>query len=194
MTGVDKKIQDVIWKPGGVGDKAASKVGLGSGGGGGGSQTFVPTYSGRRWDGYDWSCPDGAVETGATEDAKACITSQWHNPVWKAGPGGKWDWHCPNGTVPTDESQWEKKCVVGWTMRQQDNGAWKCPSGTTDSGNDWNNSSWTEAQKQCRRWGPYTVRILKNRKWVCPDGTKDTGKSWGAGKGLEWKQCKWTGP
>lgn len=185
ITGVDTKIQNALWNKGG------------GGGGTTAATKFMPTYRGRQWDGFDWVCPTGTVETGAKEDAKACITSEWHNPVWRKDGKGTWGWNCPNGTVPNDDPQWEKKCVVGWTLRQQDGGVWKCPSGTTDSKKTWSNSSWLEAHKQCKRAGPYTLRINANPKvkpevWKCPAGSFNYEKNtWGSGKDLEFKQCKW---
>lgn len=150
---------------------------------------YQPTYVGRTWDGNDWSCPWWTVDTGM-EDAKGCISSQYHNPLWRWN-GKEWGWSCPNGTVETDESQWEKKCEVGWMGRQLIDGKWQCPQGTTDSGNTWESSSWRDAQKQCRRGGPYTTRILKDDKWQCPEGSEDTGRTWG--QAGEWNQCKWKG-
>ena len=172
--------------------------GLPTGGGGGGGEAGggvaaeQPTYVGRQWDGADWSCPAGTVETGSKEDATACISSQFHPPVWKTVDGATWDWHCPNGTVPTGDARWERKCEVGWMSRQLLEGAWKCPSGTEDSGKTWDNSSWAEAQKQCRRTRPYTLRVNKDGTWVCPEGSTDTKRTWGDAN--EWDQCKWTGP
>jgi hypothetical protein len=151
----------------------------------------VPTYRGRVWDGADWSCPDGTVETGSKDDFNACMTSQFHPPVWKS-VGGTWDWHCPNGTVPTTDKTWEKKCEVGWAARIQQNGKWACPSGTTDSGSSWEKSTWAEAQKQCRRSGAYTVRIQNGQQWQCPDGSTDTKRTWSTP--FPWNQCKWSGP
>lgn len=153
--------------------------------------TYQVTYRGRQWDGGDWTCPDWTVETGSKEDYNACITSTHHNPVWKP-VNGTWGWNCPNGTVPTNESKWERKCEAGWMHRVLSNGQWVCPSGTTDSGRNWNNSTWSEAQKQCRRSIPYTLRIAKDGRWVCPDGSVDTGRGWG--DAFPYNQCKWTGP
>lgn len=174
-TGTDKKIINAI-----VGKK---------------KNNVEPSYRGRYNDGIEWVCPDDTVETGG-EDAKGCITSPYHPPVWKAGPDGKWDHLCPNGTVPTPESDWNKKCEVGWTSRvySEDVKKWACPWGTWDSGKDWNKDSWHEAQKQCKRSRPYTTRIMTGGKWTCPAGTKDTGKGWDLGKDNGWKQCKWMGP
>ena len=164
---------------------------IGQGNNGNKAPAYQVTYSGRQWDGADWSCPWWSVETGATEDAKACITSQYHSPVWK-WTGKEWGWACANGTVPTNDKVWEKKCEVGWTSRVQDGGAWKCPWGAEDSGKNWSNSTWEEAHKQCRRNRPYTLRINQGGKWVCPAGSTDTKRSWGDKN--EWDQCKWTGP
>lgn len=153
-----------------------------------------PSYRGRYNDGIEWVCPDDTVETGG-EDAKGCITSPYHPPVWKAGPDGTWAHLCPNGTVPTPESDWNKKCEVGWTARvySEDAKKWACPWGTWDSGKDWGDG-WYEGQKQCKRSRPYTTRIMTGGKWTCPAGTKDTGKGWDLGKDNGWKQCKWMGP
>lgn len=148
------------------------------------------TYSGRAWDGSDWSCPAGTVETG-WEDSKACMNSQFHPPVWK-WDGKTWGHHCPAGTVPTSDSVWEKKCEVGWMGRMYIGDKWQCPAGTTDTGNNWG-APGNDGYKQCKRNGAYTQRILKDGKWVCPDGTKDTGRSW-ASKANGADQCKWTGP
>jgi hypothetical protein len=152
---------------------------------------FAPTYSGRVWDGLDWSCPDGTVDTGQ-EDARACVTSQFHPPVWKAGNDGAWGHNCPNGTTPTPEGQWEKKCEVGYTSRVLAGDKWECPAGTSDTGKDWGNSTWHEAQKQCKRSGAYTLRVQSGDAWVCPPATKDMGVSWGQPNGE--KQCKWVAP
>ncbi len=173
ITGADKKVQEKVWKEG----KAAAEA--------------VTTYAGRVWDGSDWSCPAGTVETG-WENAKACINSQFHPPVWKFD-GKTWDHHCPAGTVPTGDAVWEKKCRVGWTYRQLIDGKWQCPEGTQDSGKSWDNSQGNEGHMQCKRGRAYTLRINKDGKWVCPDGTKDTGRSWDH-KTNGWDQCKWTGP
>lgn len=157
----------------------------------GGSDKYVPTYVGRQFDGRDWACPMWTVDTGL-EDARACISSQYHPPMWRAGEDGAWGWGCPNGTVPTDESTWEKKCEVGWMARQLIDGKWQCPWGTEDQGRTWDNSSWRDAQKQCRRSRPYTTRVKgAGGKWVCPAGSTDTGRTWG--QPGEWDQCKWNG-
>lgn len=159
LTGVDKKIQNVV----------GSKIGGGGGGGG-------PTYVGRQFDGYEWTCPDGTVDT-AMDNSKACITSQFHPKVGDA---------CPVGTTPATNGQ----CEVGYTGRVNDSGKWVCPFGTTDTGKSWENSSWHEAQKQCKRGGPYTRRIFADNKWVCPGGSKDTGLNWSNKEHGE-KQCLW---
>lgn len=172
-TGVDKKLEDTI----------AGKVK--------GSGKYQPTYAGRNWDGVDWSCPENSVETGDKDNNKACITSQFHPPVWRWN-GKEWSHSCPNGTVPTPESQWEKKCEIGYTARVQTDKGWECPPGTTDTGKNWDNSTWHEAQKQCRRTNPYTLRIMKGGKWQCPPFSTDSGRNWGAPHGE--KQCKWFGP
>lgn len=179
-TGLDKKITE--------------KMPWGKTGGGGGGA--APTYRGRYKDSATglWVCPDESVETG-WEDAKACITSQYHPPVWKAGSDGKWDHLCPNGTAPTAENDWNKKCEVGWTSRvySEDIKKWACPWGTWDSGKDWKDG-WHEGHKQCKRNKPYTTQILKDGKWQCPLNTKSTGKGWEIGKDNGWKQCQYTGP
>lgn len=170
--------------------KAVGKVvGIGGGSGGG----YKPTYRGRQWDGYDWSCPAGTFETGNVDDSKACITSQFHPPVWR-WDGKEWNHSCPNLTVPTDESVWEKKCEAGWVPRQQIEGVWQCPPDTDDSGKTWENSPWRDAQKQCKVRGPYTRRVPGNDKttWVCPAGTKDTGLTWTSPQNGG-NQCKWIG-
>lgn len=187
VTGADKKIEERVWKTE-AGKKLDEKISGGAG------ATYVPQFKGRVWDGADWSCPGGTVETGTADDAKAYMAGQWAPPVWKAGPGGKWDWLCPVGTVPTKDSQWEKKCEVGWTNRVLQNGKWSCPEGTQDSGKGWDNADWHEAQKQCKMTRAYTVRVLgSDGKWACPAGTKDTGRGWTSpSNGAD--QCKWTGP
>ena len=183
VTGVDKKIQDQIWKPGGVGEKIP---GIGGGGGAGGG----PTYVGRKWDGADWSCPDGTIETGM-EDAKACITSQFHPPVWRDTGNGKWDHGCPWGTTGTGESAWEKKCEVGHMGRVFLDNKWQCPSGTTDTGNNWDKGP-REGAKQCKRGRAYGTRMWDGKAWVCPPGTKDTGRSWNSPTNGG-DQCKFLG-
>lgn len=172
VTGLDKKVQDKIWKKG---DK------------------YVPTYTGRVQDGAEWSCPNDTVETGNPDDGKACMNSQFHAPVWKAGPDGKWAHLCPNGTAPTKEDVWERKCEVGWTQRVLAGGKWACPEGTTDTGKTWDNSDWHEAHKQCKRSRAYTTRVSRDNKWVCPEGTKDTGRGWSSPSNQA-DQCKFTGP
>lgn len=165
---------------------------LSGGGGGGAAQppAYVPTYVGRRWDGADWSCPDGTIETGM-DNTKACINGGFHPPVWR-WDGKQWSHSCMNGTVPTAEAQWEKKCEAGWTTRILADGKWQCPEGTQDTGKNFDNTTWHEAHKQCKRGRPYTTRIKgAGDKWVCPEFSKDTGLSWGA-KSNEWDQCKWT--
>lgn len=158
---------------------------------------YVPTFSGRQFDKMDWSCPWWTVESGSTDDSKACYKQPYVGLAWK-WDGTKWGWACPNGTVPNNDSQWEKKCVVGYTGRVYTDNGWVCPGGTTDTGKNWGNSDWYGAQQQCQRSGPYTTRIPVNKKWVCPPGSKDTGISWGNkdpnDPEREWKQCKWTGP
>lgn len=155
---------------------------------------YVPSFVGRVWDGADWSCPVGTVETGSADNSKACMSGQFAAPVWKQGGDGKWGHNCPAGTTPTPETQWEKKCEVGWMGRIMVNGAWKCPDGTADSGADWNKGlSWHDAQKQCKRSSAYTRRVQgTGGAWVCPPGTTDTKRTWGQPNGGN--QCKWTGP
>lgn len=172
ITGADKKVADALWNKG---------------------KGYLVTYRGREWNGLDWSCPEGTVETGSAEDAKACITSQFHPPVWKPGPDGVWGHNCPAGTVPTPEQLWERKCEAGYTARVLSGDSWVCPGGTTDTGNTWEKNTWHDAHKQCKRSSPYTQRILSGDTWVCPPGTQDTGLSWD-NKDHGAKQCKWTGP
>lgn len=143
---------------------------------------YQPTYVGRQWDGVDWSCPDGTVETGQ-EDAKGCITSQFHPPIWKPDGTGTWGHNCPTGTTPSTEAEWEKKCEIGHVGRVPTDAGWVCPPGTTDTGKNWDNSTWHEAQKQCQRSSAYTGRVMVNKKMTCPASTKDTGSND--------KQCKW---
>lgn len=186
VTGLDKVIQDKLKldeklggkKPGG--DPASTAA-----------PAFTPTYAGRVWDGVDWSCPDNTIETDNTDNAKACISSTHHNPVWKP-VAGTWGWNCPAGSVPTDDPTWEKKCEMGWTQRVQNSSAWACPGGTTDTGNTWDKNPGRDGAKQCKRSKAYTQRVSVDNKWVCPEGTKDTGRTWG--QPGEWNQCKWTGP
>jgi hypothetical protein len=165
VTGADKKVQDAIWKPGGAGDQVAGKI-----------TGPVVTYRGRAWDGADWSCPAGTVDTGL-EDAKACITSQFHPPMWRDDGTGKWGHTCPWGTVATGEDQWEKKCEMGYMGRIFMDGKWQCPAGTTDTGNNWD-KGWREGQKQCKRNGAYGTRMWDGKGWACPPGTKDTDRGW----------------
>lgn len=150
---------------------------------------YKPSYKGREWDGQDWSCPWWTVDTGMSND-KACISSQYHNPVWKWN-GTKWGWACPNNTVDTGEDDWEKKCEVGWTHRVLMDGRWQCPPGTEDSGRTWDNSSWRDAQKQCRVNRAFTLRMKNGAKYECPPNTKDTGRDWG--QPGEYNQCKFIG-
>lgn len=164
--------------------------GGGGGGGGGGQPQPQVTYVGRQWDGADWSCRDGTVETGL-EDARACLTSQYTNPFWRSD-GTKWGWSCPNGTVPTGKPDWNQQCEVGYQARVLIGGKWQCPSGTTDTGANWDNSDWAGAQKQCRRGGAYGQRMWDGAKWACPPGTTDTGRSWGSPVGGG-NQCKFVG-
>lgn len=147
-----------------------------------GKQKYQVTYVGRQWDGVGWSCPDGTVETGQ-EDARGCITSQFHPQIWKPDGNGTWGHHCPTGTTPTTESEWEKKCEIGHVGRVPTDNGWVCPPGTEDTGKNWDNSTWHEAQKQCRRNGAYTARVMVNKKMVCPASTQDTGNND--------KQCRW---
>ncbi len=157
---------------------------------------YAPTYSGRQWDNFDWSCPWWTVETGFQEP-KACYNKPYTTQVWR-WDGTKWGWSCPNGTVPNNDGQWEKKCLVGYMGRVYTDKGYMCPSGTTDTGKNWDNSDWYTAQQQCQRGGPYTTRIPVNGKWVCPPGSKDTGMSWGNTDPKDpdrgWKQCMWVGP
>ena len=147
---------------------------------------YTPTFVGRQWDGVDWACPAGTVDTGR-EDFHACLASPWMYPLWR-WDGKKWGWSCPAGTVETGEGQWEKKCLGGWIGRVNMNNAWKCPVGTADAGANWNNSSYHEALKQCKLNGAYTTRDWNGKAWACPPGTKDTGRNWGMTGGE--KQCK----
>lgn len=146
-----------------------------------------PTYVGRRWDGADWSCPDGTVDTGK-DDAHACLTSQFTHPVWR-WDGKQWAWSCSNGTVPTGQSDWNKQCEVGYQGRVLMNGKWQCPPGSTDTGATWENSDWASAHKTCRRTTAYTQRLWDGVRWSCPPGTKDTGKQWSTSP----NHCKYLG-
>ena len=156
---------------------------------------YVPTFSGRQWDKYDWSCPWWTVETGNPDNSKACYNQPFTSQTWR-WDGKQWGWSCPNGTTPNNDPQWEKKCIVGYMGRVYTDNGWICPGGTTDTGKNWGNSDWYSAQQQCQRGGPYTTRIMVNKKWVCPPGSKDTGLSWDSkdpndpDRGS--KQCKWT--
>ncbi len=173
-----------------LGKNVAGKVGIVQ-------PAYVPTFSGRQWDNYDWSCPWWTVESGNSDNNKACYKQPFTSQVWK-WDGTKWGWACPNGTTPNNDGQWEKKCVVGYMGRVYTDKGYVCPSGTTDTGKNWDNSDWHTAQQQCQRGGPYTTRIPVGGKWVCPPGSKDTGLSWGSTDPKDpdrgWKQCKWTGP
>ncbi len=145
-------------------------------------KALAPQYVGRGWDGADWSCPQGTVETGL-ENARACIRSQFH----PARPDGQ----CPIGTVPTGESNPGKKCEVGYAARIYLADKWVCPEGTDDTGNNWD-KGWREGQKQCRRRRAYTMRYSKDGKFVCPENTTDTGRSYShPTNGAD--QCKWNG-
>lgn len=163
-----------------------------------GPPPYAPTFSGRQFDKYDWSCPWWTVESGNADNSKACYNRPYTSPVWRDTGGGKWGWSCPNGTTPNNDPQWEKQCAVGYMGRVYTDEGWKCPQGTTDTGKTWENSDWYEAQRQCERGGPYTTRVSLNKKWVCPPGSKDTGLSWGSETSDDpdrgYKQCKWTGP
>lgn len=132
------------------------------------------TYVGRTWDGADWSCPQGTVETGLSDNSKACISSQFHQ--------ARSDGTCPIGTVPTGE---KAKCEVGYTGRFYDGTKWVCPEGTDDTGLSWD-KGWREGQKQCRRRRAYTMRITKDGRLQCPPNTTDTGRTTS-------DQCKWNG-
>lgn len=171
-TGADKKLENAI------------------GGAIGGKKKYEPTYVGRRWDGADWSCPHGTIETGM-DNSKACINGGFHPPIWR-WDGKQWSHSCMYGTVPTKESEWEKKCEAGWNPKIMIDGKWKCPEGTEDTGKNFDTTTdWHEAHKQCKRGRPYTLRINAGGKWACPDFSKDTGRSWGNPKANEWDQCKW---
>ena len=170
--------------------QAAGGGGGGGGGGGSGGDKYQVTYAGRVWDGFAWICPDGSIETGQSND-KACVTSQFHPQMWR-WDGSNWGWSCPNGTTPTAESNWDKKCEVGYMGRVSTDSGWSCPAGTTDTGKNWGNSSWHDAQKQCRRTTAYTQRVLTGGKWACPGTSTDTGRNWGQSGGE--KQCLWFGP
>ena len=190
-TGTDKKIGALLV------NKGSQAAGHPVNAGGGsiapvGPPPYQVTYRGREWDGVDWSCPAGSVETGSADNSKACITSQFHPPTWR-WDGKEWGHSCPNLTVPTDESQWEKKCEAGWTGRRLIDGKWVCPPGTDDSGATWEKNTWREAQKQCRVKGAYTTRVAgPGGTWVCPEGSKDTGLTWSSPKNGG-NQCKWVG-
>lgn len=159
---------------------------------------YVPTYVGRTYDGVEWACPVGTVDTGL-DNSRACVSvGAYTSPQWRTADGTNWGWGCPNGTVASDPgvvgSQWEKQCTAGWMGRIAVDGQWQCPEGTTDSGHSWNDPYYTALQ-QCQRSGPYTVRIPDGKGgWVCPPGTKDTGISWSnPGTNGGWSQCFWTG-
>ena len=157
---------------------------------------YVPTYSGRQYDGNDWSCPSGTVDTGL-EDARGCAPiGQYMPPLWR-WDGTQWGWSCPNWTVPTDSnvvgSQWEKKCLVGFSGRMVIDGTWTCPQGTTDTGHNWNDPYYVALQQCQRSGGAYTVRVSDGKGgWMCPAGSKDTGLGWSSPSN-QWNQCKWIG-
>lgn len=190
-TGTDKKIGALLVNKGSQAAGHPVKAGDGSIAPAG-PPPYQVTYRGRDWDGVDWSCAAGSVETGSADNSKACITSQFHPPTWR-WDGKEWGHSCPNLTVPTDESQWEKKCEAGWTGRRLIDGKWVCPPGTDDSGATWEKNTWREAQKQCRVKGAYTTRVAgPGGTWVCPEGSKDTGLTWSSPKNGG-NQCKWVG-
>ena len=138
----------------------------------------VATYVARQWDGTEWACPENTVDTGAADNAQACISSA---TVPRAADGS-----CPAGTVPDDGNA----CAVGWTTRvQDDSGAWVCPAGTSDTGTTWTTAPGAAGYRQCRLTKPYTLRVAQKGKWVCPPGTRDTGRTWGVMGGEN--QCKW---
>lgn len=140
-----------------------------------------PTYTARQWNGVDWVCITG-VDSGL-EGAKGCITSRFHPRMAKLGTT---DYRCPRGTVPTEYEDTNGRCEVGWVSRVwTDGNKVVCPGqGTVEIGMD--------ANRQCKRYGPFTTRVLLGGQWTCPPGTKDTGFSWNTpGRGFE--QCKWLG-
>ena len=141
-----------------------------------------PRYNGREWNGWDWSCPYHDLDTGSADNSKACIASDYHPEV-----AGK----CLAGSTPTGESAANMKCRVGFMNRVLAEGKWQCPWGTEDTGNDWSNKPWAEAQQQCKITRPYTLRMNIDNNWQCPPGTTDTGKTWGQPN--EWDQCKFKG-
>lgn len=144
---------------------------------------YTPTFVARVRDGADWACPANTVDNGAADNAKACISSQFHPPVWRWN-GKEWGWGCQNGTTPTSQEIWEKKCEVGYTTRVMSGGTWQCPTGTTDTKKNWDNADWFEAHKQCKRSSPYTGKITDEKgAAVCPGGSKDTGRAT--------NPCKW---
>lgn len=136
------------------------------------------TYAARQWDGVEWSCPANTVDSGAADNAQACISS--------ATISRQADGSCPPATVPDDNNA----CAVGWTTRvQNDSSAWVCPSGTSDTGTTWSTAPGNAGYRQCRVTQPYTLRVAQQGKWVCPPGTLDTGRTWGVVGGEN--QCKW---
>lgn len=149
---------------------------------------YKPSYVGRQYNGMDWQCPDGTVDTGR-EDHEACIASQFHPQLWR-WDGKQWGWSCPNGTTPTANDTWEMKCEVGYMQRVATDQGYACPWGTEDTGKSWENSSWHEAHKQCKRNKPYTLRVLAGGKWQCPPSSQDTGRGWSSSSN-QWDQCKW---
>ncbi len=154
---------------------------------GGGDSKYTPSFVGRQFNGFDWQCPDGTIDTGRA-DHEACLNSDYMYPLWR-WDGKQWSHSCPNGTAPTTSSTWEMKCERGWVGRVNMNGKYQCPAGTWDSGKDWNNSSWHDAHKQCKVSSAYTTRMWDGKQWVCPPNTKDSGRNWGMAGGE--KQCKY---
>lgn len=151
-----------------------------SGSSGGGAVSFSGvTYKNRKMSKSknDWYCPSDTVDTGLSDDARACIGSAYH----PANADGK----CPFGTVPSGVGEGDMKCEVGWTMRVYDGKEWKCPDDTEDSGKSWD-LGLIEGAKQCRRKKAFTSRYKdKDGKKVCPPGsTKVKGDK---------KKCKWAG-
>lgn len=146
--------------------------------------SYQPIYQGRTLtsNGSMWFCSQG-VDSGATDDSKACLVSPLGPQVWRED-GGNWGWYCPRGSTPNDSSDWNQKCVQGYSTKQLIDGNWRCLDSEMTTGKDWSNSDWYTAQQQCSGVRAYTQRHKIGGKWTCPDGYIDTGLGWDAPDGM----------
>lgn len=144
---------------------------------------FNPSFVPRYWDGIAWTCPQGSIDYGdGYNNNNSCLTSDLGPQVWRDNGGGKWGWGCPRGTTPNNDGDWNKKCVRGYISRLPMNGQWKCPDWAEDTGANWGNTDWYNAQKQCKLNNtiftmPYYEK--SQNKWMCPAGYANTGFKWG---------------